>query len=1258
MEFRILGPLEVVEDGRTLDLPGKKQRALLAMLLLDANRAVSSERLIEALWEDDPTDTAQQAVQVYVSQLRKRLGRERLETQPSGYRLLVEPGELDADRFRLLAAQGMYAEALALWRGPPLGDFTSRRFAQPEVAHLEELYLSCREQRLERALGEGEHAAVTGELEALVRAHPLRERSRGLLMLALYRSGRQADALETYQAGRLMLHEELGLEPGEPLKQLQRSILEHDAALGLPTDRAEAPPAALEQPPAATGPSPSHEVRKTVTVLVADLTPVDARLDPELLRDATARSQQELCQVAERHGGTIGSLSPGPVTVIFGTPVVHEDDALRAVRAAAELRDRLSAGNEDTGLDVALALRIGVCTGEVIARGAPEGGVVGVAVGFAATLQQSARPGEILIAPETQRLVRDAALTEQADQDAARPAFRLLAIVPGSTGYPSRFESPMVGRSRERRRVSDAFEQAVSDRSCQLFTILGAAGVGKSRLVQEFLDDLGENALIARGRCLPYGVGITYWPVTEVLREAAGLSESETLEQSKEKLAGRLEGEDDAALISERVAELTGLAESSWPVDEGFWAVRRFFEALAERSPLVLVFDDIHWGEATFLDLIEHIADWTHSVPILLVCIARPELLDVRPGWGGGKLNATAVLLEPLSELESSELIDNLSAGLDPQARSRVIEASEGNPLFVEEMVALGSEHENGSFEVPPTIQALLAARIDSLTDGERWTAECASVEGKAFHQGSVAELLPEPLAATLPLTLASLVRKELIRPDRALFAGERAFRFRHLLLRDAAYESVPKAVRAGLHERYALWLELHAAARLIEYEEIIGYHLEQAYRYRSELGILDAEAPELGRRAAARLGAAGRRAFGRSDLPAAVNLISRAAALLPADDPARIDLVPNVRVVQGMAADLGWADAILRETLETGDAQLEPHALVQRGFLRLFSEPQVTPDELIDVAERAVPIFEVSGDELGQARAWRLVAQARYLGRSAAGCVEASERALLHARRARDPFELKEIIEWLAVALALGPAPASIADRRCEALYQTAAGDVFLEVTILAVRAFLHALQGRETEARQLLVQARQAAPGEAYLHRVPYFAIHIAHVELFAGDPATAERELRAAGQVLHDLGEQTNYSTIAAQLAIALCDQKRFAEAVEFTAASERAARPNDIMANVMWRYARARALDGLGDAKAAEALARASVAFAEASDFVNVHGDALLVLAAVLQRRGAHDEAVPLLRRSAEVFEQKEHAVGAAHARTLLRESVVT
>jgi DNA-binding SARP family transcriptional activator/tetratricopeptide (TPR) repeat protein len=1239
MEFRILGPLEVVEDGRSLDLRGKNQRALLAMLLLDANRAVSSDRLIEALWEDDPPETAQKAVQVLVSQLRKQLGRERLETQPSGYRLRVEPGELDVDRFRGLAAEGMHAEALALWRGPPLGDFTNRRFAQPEIAHLEELHLACREEQLERTLEDGEHAAVIGELEALVRAQPLRERSRALLMLALYRSGRQADALEAYRAGRLLLDEELGLEPGEPLKQLQRSILEHEPELDLPTDRAEAP----EQLPAVATPPPAHEVRKTVTVLVADATPVGTRLDPELLRGAMARSLEELREVAERHGGTVGSLSPGPVTVIFGVPVVHEDDALRAVRAAAELRDRLSAVN--------LALRIGVCTGEVIARGTPEGDVVGVAVGRAGTLQQSARPGEILLAAETQRLVREAVVTEPAEQDVDGPVFRLLAIVPGSVGYPRRFESPMIGRSRERRRLYDAFEQAVSDRSCQLFTILGAAGVGKSRLIREFLGDLGSDALIARGRCLPYGVGITYWPVTEVVREAAGVGEADTLEQSRDKLARQLEGEDDADVIAARVAELTGLAEASWPVDEGFWAVRTFFEALARRSPLVLVFDDIHWGEATFLDLIEHIADWTHAVPILLVCIARPELLDVRPGWGGGKLNATAVLLEPLSELESSELIDNLSSGIDAHTRRRVIEASEGNPLFVEEMVALGSEAD-GSIEVPPTIQALLAARIDRLTDQERWTVECASVEGKVFHQGSVAELLPEPFAASLPMTLASLVRKELIRPDRALFAGQRAFRFRHLLLRDAAYESVPKAVRAGFHERYAAWLELHAATRLVEYEEIIGYHLEQAFLYRSELGTLDSASQDVGRRAAARLGAAGRRAFGRSDSPAAVNLISRAAALLPADDPARIDLVPNVRVVQGMTADLRWADEILKETLETGDPQLEPHALVQRGFLRLFSEPEVTPEELIEVAERALPVFEASGDELGQARGWRLVAQARYLGRSAAGCADASERALVHARRARDPFELKEIIEWLAVALAVGPAPASDDHRRCEELLQDAAGDIFLEVTLLAVRAFLQAMQGHDSEARLLLAQAREATRSGGYLHRVPYLAIHVAHVELFAANPVAAERELRAAGRVLEELGEQTNYSTITAQLALALCGQGRFAEAEEFSAASERAARPNDVMANVTWRYARATALDGQGDAPAAEAFARESVAYAEESDFVNVYGDALLVLATILRRGGRHDEAVPLLQRAVEVFERKEHAVGAARARTLL------
>src|SRR5437868_6932691 len=790
MEFHILGPLEVIANGRALDLGGQKQRALLAILLLEPNRVVSAAGLIDALWDDEPPETAQKAVQVYVSQLRKLLGKERLETKPPGYLLHVEEGELDLDRVRSLVEEGSYDEALARWRGSPLSDFASLRFAQAEIARLDELRVSCLEARIERGLAEGRHLTLIGELDALVREHPLREGLRGQLMLALYRSGRQAEALETCQSGRRLLIEELGLEPGEALKKLERAILAHDPSLDLPESVSPKNGDVLSASPPTHQPA-IRKARKTVSVLFVDVAPESDDLDPEVLRRVTGRAFDELRNVLERHGGSVERLMRGGLTAVFGTPVVHEDDALRAVRSATELRERLATLNDEFEREsrVRLGLRIGVSTGEVVTGGTREGDIVGEAVVVAARLQQAALLSEILIGPRTQRVVRDGVLTEPAAEEAGEPAFRLLATLPGTDDHQSRFSAPMVGRQRERRRLYAAFEQAVSDASCQLFTILGAAGVGKSRLVREFLDQLGEAATTAGGRCLSYGEGLTYWPVVEVVKEAAGLDEADSFEQSRQKLVAQLEGEEDAEPVAQRVAELIGLTEATGGAEEGPWAVRAFFEGLARRRPFVLVFDDIHWGEPSFLDLVEQIADWTREVPLLLVCIARPELLDVRPGWGGGKLNATAVLLEPLSDEESSDLIDHLAGGtLDPPTRRRVIAAAEGNPLFVEEMLALAQEDDGatGELEVPPTIQALLAARLDRREPGERSAMRGGAIEGKVFHQGSIVELSPEALRPALPSTLARLVHKELIRPDSAVFAGERGFRFRHLLIRDA----------------------------------------------------------------------------------------------------------------------------------------------------------------------------------------------------------------------------------------------------------------------------------------------------------------------------------------------------------------------------------------------------------------------------------------------------------------------------------------
>ncbi len=606
-------------------------------------------------------------------------------------------------------------------------------------------------------------------------------------------------------------------------------------------------------------PPDRQEVRKTVTVVFCDVTGSTAmgeRLDPESLRRVMSRYFAEMRAALERHGGTVEKFIGDAVMAVFGVPTIHEDDALRAVRASSEMREALEVLNKELERDhgVSLAARIGVNTGQVVAGDQPDTLVTGDAVNVAARLEQAAEPGTVLIGEETLRLVRDAVVVEPIrplevkGKSEPLAAFRLVEVTAGVAGFARRLDSPMVGRERELTRLRHAFEAAVADRSCQLFTILGTPGVGKSRLVEEFLGSLGD-ATILRGRCLPYGEGITFFPVGEVVKEAAGLEDFDAPDEIERKICAVL-GTDGPACST--IAQLFAAAERDSSVEETFWAVRSFLEAVAQTAPLAVVFDDIHWGEPTFLDLIEHITDWAREAPILVLCLARPELLDERSGWGGGKFNATTISLEPLSDDECGDLIGNLlgRAALPEEARDRILAAAEGTPLFVEEMLSMliddGSLAREGDrwvgtgalsdLRVPPTIQALLAARLDQLGGDERAAIQRAAVCGKQFHVGAVAALLDTGGGSVRP-TLMSLVRRDLIRPDRSSLAGQDAFRFRHQLIRDAAYEGAPKALRAELHERFADWLENVGEARVEEFEEILAYHLEQAHRLLAELG-------------------------------------------------------------------------------------------------------------------------------------------------------------------------------------------------------------------------------------------------------------------------------------------------------------------------------------------------------------------------------------------------------------------------------------
>jgi predicted ATPase len=618
------------------------------------------------------------------------------------------------------------------------------------------------------------------------------------------------------------------------------------------------------------------------------------------------RCFQELRPVLERHGGTVEQVVGDAVVAVFGMPLVHEDDALRAVRAAFEMRGALAAlsGPLETELGVRMTMRVGVNTGEVVvASGISSAGLVtGDAVNVAVRLQQAAGSGEILLGEGTHHLVRraiDAEPTGAIDprrRSGPTRAFRLLAVTPGPTGHEQRFDSPLVGRERERGLLESAFEQATADETCQLFTLLGPAGVGKSRLVHEFLRLVRPEAQVLRGRCPPYGERVAFWPVAETIKQAAGISDADTAAEVRAKIGALLGADQRGSAIADQVAAIIGLSETPSSSEETFLAIRSVYESIARVRPLAIVFDDAQWGEPFFLDLIEHLADASRGAPILLLVIARPELLDDRPGWAGGKLHTTSVLLGPLNEVEVSQLVANLLGGsaASPAVERKITDAAEGNPLFVEEFLATLVEDglvrraddewvgvaDLATIATPASIKALLAARLDRLPITEREVLELAAVIGKTFTREAVEALVEPDALPEVARRLDSVVRREIIRPDRSSPDILDAYRFRHILIRDAAYAALSKGERAELHERFADFQERAAGDRLSEYEEVIGYHLEQATHYRQGLGRNDERTRDLARRAAQLLGAAGIRAIQRGDGLASNRLLERCRAM------------------------------------------------------------------------------------------------------------------------------------------------------------------------------------------------------------------------------------------------------------------------------------------------------------------------------------------------------------------------------------------
>jgi class 3 adenylate cyclase/tetratricopeptide (TPR) repeat protein len=982
-------------------------------------------------------------------------------------------------------------------------------------------------------------------------------------------------------------------------------------------------------------PAEAHEQRKTVTVVFCDVTGSTAlgeRLDAESFRRVMARYFDEARRVIERHGGTVEKFIGDAVMAVFGVPVVHEDDAIRAVRAAAELRSAIEVLNAELNrdYDTTLELRIGINTGEVV-TGTEERLATGDAVNVAARLQQAAAPGEILLGRETCALARDAVVVEELapielkGKQAPIVAYRLEALTPDAPGVARHLDAPMVGRTHERHVLDDAFANAARKRACALFTLLGAAGVGKSRLAREFLS--GVDARVVQGQCLSYGEGITYWPVVEVLKQLGGSAGQPALEA------------------------LLGEAETPTTPEEIAWALRKVLEAKAQEKPLVVLFDDVHWGEPTFLDLIEHIADLSRDAPILLLCLARPELLDLRPGWGGGKLNATTILLDPLDAGETDELIERLLGGeeLDAGLVSRIRTAADGNPLFVEEMLAMVRASGEREVVVPPTIKALLAARLDQLDPVERNVLERGSVEGQLFHSAAVEAIARVP--ASVERQLVALVRKELVRPDHAQMPVGDAYRFRHILIRDAAYDALPKAVRAELHERFADWLDVRGTD-VVEHDEIVAYHLEQAYRYRAELGPVDSNGEALATRASSLLHAAARTARLRGDLRAAAALLARAADLA---GEGRLELLPELADLLFETTELARAGEILSEAIATattrGNAGVLAMASLQASVIAVHTEAGESFERTLELADDAAAIFERRGDDRSLAAVLVIAGRHRfYLGR-AREAEPVLQRAFECAMRADDIPRAQESLVFLAIGKGWGPTPFGEALAFLDEIPQ--------EHRSASLQAWVHLLhgwyagyQGRFEEARLDFAKAKEMVAEIGLIAQVGALPIAIGIIELEGGRPDVAEEELRAAYGRLGELGETGFRSTVATLLAQALVDLDRDREADGILDAALVLAQADDVDPQVRARTVQAQLFLRRGELAEAERIAREALAIASKTDYLLAQADALFAIAGVQIASGDPGAAATALTGALELYERKEASAPAARVRALL------
>jgi len=1024
----------------------------------------------------------------------------------------------------------------------------------------------------------------------------------------------------------------------------------------------------------------AREERRVVTIVFSDLqgsTKLGEALDPESVRAVMSRYFDAMTAVLRHHGGTIEKFIGDAIMAVFGLPQLHEDDALRAVRAARETQGALAELNTELerAFGIRLTNRTGVNTGEVVTGDAATAQrlVTGDTVNTAARLEQAAGPNEVLIGDLTWRLVRDAVEVEPVDPLELKgkaepvPAYRLVSVAAGADGLQRRERQPLVGRQAELARVLERYRAAVEGSRAVLTTVIGDAGVGKSRLIREVVATVEPDVTVVRGRCLSYGDGITFWPVIEAVRDAAGIGADDTPDVAMARLIGT--GPD--AAMAARLGSLLGLSDETFSVDELFWAVRTWLQSLAERRPVVWVVDDIHWAEPTLLELLSHLVESATTHPISILCSARHDLLDRMPDWMN---DAGRILLRPLTDADAGEVVENLlgRAGVPPAVRDRVVAAAQGNPLFVEQMISMLVDSgrlraaEDGwevagdlsTIAVPPTISALLAARLDLLRREERSVIEPAAVVGVEFSTDAVTALVAERLAPAVPDHLAEIERKQLIEGGRITALDADGYRFHHILIRDAAYQNLLKRERSELHERFVAWIDgiNRDRERGAEFDEILAYHLEQAYRYLTELGPLDDHGRQLRDQAAARLGQAGRRALARGDASAAASLLRRATVVAEgtAAHAGLLVLLGEALTELGAFAEAGEAlETALAAANEAGNHALAAKARLNRLATTLYTGAAEDWGAQVDEAVAAsLPLFEAAGDHDGLALAWRL-----RVGRHGAAAefersAEAADLVVRHAREAGNRrYETRGASGYAQAAL-FGPTPVPEAIARCNELLADVESDRRTSAFIRGVLAELTAMDNRIAEGRELLEEStRQLAELGSHV-LASSSSSESARIEILAGDLVAAEALLWRDHHALTAMGERYLLPSVDGLLARVLYVQDRFDEAERLALGVRDMAIEDDLDAQAIWRSVHGMILARRGDPDEGIRLSLEAIGMRRRSDAIVFLADALNDFSEVLRFTGREHEVRAVRNEALRLYERKGDIVSAGRVRSLL------